>query len=481
MASPIAMRPCVGCGAPNLPLAQRCGACGRDPHAPPPPDDRARASGGLASRLALLVVLPLVGAAAGLAFVLTQPAGADPAQAVATASPAATEARTVGPSPTQSPTRSPQPAASAAATPAPAAIGARVAVGTTQYLTVERVEHWAGRSPTPGRQYVSALVLVEAVEAGPYNDSYFSVDTEAGRVTSTALGKPPRFPSAGSLAQGEQIHAWVTFSVPDPCACELAYSIPIGNGERSDPVRVRLDPIGPATPDPTPTPRPTFPPAPTPAAPTPAAPHVAEGLPELVSFDGSFFGPNVTVETYSVTGTTLAEISASMEANGPWSPWIGGAATAVTKPETEFDIDFSTSASGECVLVTGDPPVSTTYTVVMPAWTPPAGTTATTVEAWNEMLLEVAIHERTHVEIVQRGVDTLVEAVPSSGCDTVEALIDEVMHEVEVENCEFDLAEYGTELGLSMESCLAGLSSSTTAGLLLVSGPGFAPPARRAP
>jgi len=162
------------------------------------------------------------------------------------------------------------------------------------------------------------------------------------------------------------------------------------------------------------------------------------------------------VETYAVTGATPSEISLSINQNGPYSDWIGGAAQGMTETDIDLDVAYRTSGEGDCTVVLGNVPVSATYTIVLPAWTPSPGTPAWTVAWWNEALRETAVHERTHVEIYRRGLADLAAALATATCSQAAALVDETSFELNRENCEFDMNEYGTRIGLTMESCLSG-------------------------
>ena len=97
-----------------------------------------------------------------------------------------------------------------------------------------------------------------------------------------------------------------------------------------------------------------------------------------------------------------------------------------------------------------------TYTITLPTWTPPAGTPASTVTWWNGELASVARHERHHVELYRAGQKDLNDALANSTCATAQARLDAVWKTINRQQCEFDMAEYGTELGLSLKRCLAG-------------------------
>lgn len=203
---------------------------------------------------------------------------------------------------------------------------------------------------------------------------------------------------------------------------------------------------------PTATPRPTAVPTPTPLLAGPSVP----GVPVVTaaSFPAS---DRVTVSWYAVSGGTPQQILESIEANGPWSDWAGGRATAHVQVQASFDFGFQTDAPGGCtVAVIGDPPISISYHVVLPAWTPPdAGASAGTVDWWAERLSETVTHESHHVTLYEQHGVAMQEIVATGTCASIPGDLQAVWDAALRANCEFDVAEYGAALGLSVESCVA--------------------------
>jgi predicted secreted Zn-dependent protease len=344
-------------------------------------------------------------------------------------SPATVSAPAVSSAPTAGPTASPSPSA-----PPAAAIGDKILVAGKQYLTVVRAEQWRGRQPSRGSHFVAVLVELEGVADAPYKASLFTVDSGGDVNGIASAGRRPRFGSGRELAPGRTYRGWVTFSVPLDCRCVLRYALPTGQGgQRSEAARVLLDPIGEPTVDPSPTPVPP---------------------PELAGLGREFFGPDVTVTTYDVRGRTRLQIARSIEASGPRLAWLDGAAAAVTQTEASFNFDLRESSSG-CRIVTGNrPAIELDYSVVLPKWDPPANAPNATVEWWNDEFRDIAVHERTHVEIYRDGLDELNEVVESSTCENLEARLERAWAPINREQCEFDMREYGAALGLSIERCL---------------------------
>jgi predicted secreted Zn-dependent protease len=200
-----------------------------------------------------------------------------------------------------------------------------------------------------------------------------------------------------------------------------------------------VEPLGPLTP----LPRPTAPPGP----PEPGT---------ALAIDAEFFGSGVTVDTYRVSGSTPFEISRSMNERGPYSEWVGGRADAVTAGRVSYRFT-ATSLSGTCSLVpTASPAIIIRYTITLPRWSPADGTSRATIEWWSDLILEIATHEKRHVAIYRDAQRELNAVLASSTCGNVEARLEDVWTATNRRQCEFDMREYGSALGLSLEACLAG-------------------------
>jgi predicted secreted Zn-dependent protease len=201
---------------------------------------------------------------------------------------------------------------------------------------------------------------------------------------------------------------------------------------------------------PTPTPVPTAAPTPTPVLAVPGVPSVTAG-----SFPAS---ERVTVRWYEVTGSNPGEIFNSILANGPYSEWAGGSATAHVEVRPSFDFYFQTGPVGFCdVVATADPAISLTYEVVLPAWSPAdvAAVQPGTAEWWAAELTDTVAHEAHHIALYEQHLPAMLEAVSDASCASVESELLAVWDAAVLANCEFDMAEYGAASGLTLESCLA--------------------------
>jgi predicted secreted Zn-dependent protease len=189
------------------------------------------------------------------------------------------------------------------------------------------------------------------------------------------------------------------------------------------------------------------------AAPTPKPP--AKG--KVVAITAAYFGAGATIKTYRVTGASREAILRSINAKGPYSAWSGGHAEALTAAQPVYRFHFVTTTVSPCTIVpSSSPAVKITYTITLPAWKPPTGTAAATVTWWNGELTAVAQHERHHVDLFRAGQADLNAALAGSTCANAQAHLDAVWQAINRQQCEFDMAEYGTELGLSLKRCVEG-------------------------
>jgi predicted secreted Zn-dependent protease len=183
---------------------------------------------------------------------------------------------------------------------------------------------------------------------------------------------------------------------------------------------------------------------------TPRAPND----PRVPTIGDSFFGAGATVDTYGVTGSTASQIVGSIQANGPWSDWLQARAEAVTRAVPHFRFTLVTTA-GHChIEITARPAVTYTFAITLPRWTRPKGVDSATVLWWSSELTRVATHERHHVDLYRAAATRMTDAVGSSTCSNVSANVSAIAKEVNTQQCEFDLQEYGSALGLSLASCV---------------------------
>ena len=202
-------------------------------------------------------------------------------------------------------------------------------------------------------------------------------------------------------------------------------------------------PIGQLPPLPTPTPAPTPRPTPKPLPP-----------PKVAAFGTSYFGSKTKVQTYAVTGSTPAAIHASTRAHGPYSDWLKGRATGLTKPAGHYQFQLANGFSGCRVVATGRPLVWFSFVIVLPRWTPPRETPLATYSWWNSFIREVAAHEKRHVDLYRSGGVRMSKAVAASTCANVQSKLEAAYRTLRVQNCEFDMKEYGSAAGLSYTACV---------------------------
>jgi len=176
--------------------------------------------------------------------------------------------------------------------------------------------------------------------------------------------------------------------------------------------------------------------------------------PKVPTIQASFFGTGTTLVSYKVGGATIDQIVNAIRANGPWSDWIHARAEALTKAVPKYRFDLVQS-SGSCRIdIRSNPAVAFTFTITLPKWSRPKTADAATVRWWAGELQRVAVHERHHVEIYRDGAARMTDAVAHSSCGTLPGKLAAIVKDVDTQQCEFDLKEYGAALGLSLASCL---------------------------
>ena len=202
-----------------------------------------------------------------------------------------------------------------------------------------------------------------------------------------------------------------------------------------------FQPIGSLKPLPTPTPKPTPPPTPKP--------------PTVTTIAASFFGSGVKIATYRVTGATPNDIVKSINANGPYSKWLGGRATGLTTVTSTYRFVYSDNGYGGCQIVTtATPAIVLGYKVILPRWSPPSGVSAATILWWNGEVTGIATHEKVHVDTGRATAKRLNTALAASTCANADRNLQVVWDEETRQDCEFDMKEYGSAAGLSLKACL---------------------------
>jgi predicted secreted Zn-dependent protease/LysM repeat protein len=194
------------------------------------------------------------------------------------------------------------------------------------------------------------------------------------------------------------------------------------------------------------------------ATPTPVPQVAAPDIPGLPSFGPGDFPAShaVTVSYYAVTGSTPREIELSMQENGPWSEWAGANAQAQVEVRPSFNFGFQSDGGGDCsVVIDGPVPLTLTYHVTLPSWTPPEGVSSVTIDWWIEIINETVVHEAHHITLYESYLPAMNDAVRTGTCESVEADLERLWTDASRVNCEFDLDEYGYAAGLTLESCLA--------------------------
>lgn len=195
-----------------------------------------------------------------------------------------------------------------------------------------------------------------------------------------------------------------------------------------------------------------------PEEPVPPPPTRVAGVPLI---DAAFFpvaaASSVTVTYYEIFGSTPTELRASIDANGPDSEWAGPDIAASVQAHIDYGFEFVEGFLDGCQVRTDAAvaPIWFTYEVVLPLWSGLPAAHQATVTWWAAELTAIARHERRHVEIYESYLPRLTDAVVDGSCATLADQIESLMYDAGVDNCTFDLVEYGYAAGLTMGSCLA--------------------------
>jgi predicted secreted Zn-dependent protease len=177
--------------------------------------------------------------------------------------------------------------------------------------------------------------------------------------------------------------------------------------------------------------------------------------PKVPTIRDSFFGAGASVATYGVSGSSASQIVNSIQANGPWSDWLHARAEAVTRALPHFRFTLVTTL-GHCHIdVTARPAVTYSFAITLPSWSRPTNVDSATVLWWAGELTRVATHERHHVDLYRTAAARMTSAVGISTCANVSANVSAIVKDVDTQQCEFDLQEYGSALGLSLSSCVS--------------------------
>ena len=175
----------------------------------------------------------------------------------------------------------------------------------------------------------------------------------------------------------------------------------------------------------------------------------------IPAIGNAFFGSGAKVVTYEVVGSSVDQIIASIQASGPFSDWLHARAEALTTAAPKYRFVLS-GAAGHChVQVTAKPAIIFTFTITLPSWSRPKSIDQATVLWWAKEIQRVATHERHHVEIYRDGATRMTDALAHSTCGNVSDQLRTIVDDIDTQQCQFDLKEYGSALGLSLTSCLA--------------------------
>lgn len=142
-------------------------------------------------------------------------------------------------------------------------------------------------------------------------------------------------------------------------------------------------------------------------------------------------GINVTdrVQTYAITGTTLAALQKQLNALGPTPAADGGRFAASTKWNLQWHFDYARDDSG-CRIASSQ--VELTTVMTLPAWADAAQASPQLQRRWGEFLTHLRAHEDGHREhglIAARAVRHVIDHVGRAmDCQTLATQVDAFAH-----------------------------------------------------
>ena len=172
------------------------------------------------------------------------------------------------------------------------------------------------------------------------------------------------------------------------------------------------------------------------------------------TYGNAFFGPNASVTTYRVTGSTPDEIIDSILANGPADKWLRGRAEAITLAIPHDRVGFQQDGSTCRVTPTAKPAIYFSFKITIPKWDRPSDASRAAVTWWTSEIRHVAVHENHHVELWRAAGVAMTKTVATSTCTNLVSRLTKIATDTRRENCEFDMEEYGKAMGLSLSACL---------------------------
>jgi len=172
------------------------------------------------------------------------------------------------------------------------------------------------------------------------------------------------------------------------------------------------------------------------------------------TYGNAFFGPNASVTTYRVTGSTPDEIIDAILANGPADKWLRGRAEAITVAIPHDRVGFQQDGSTCRVTPTAKPAFYFSFKITLPKWDRPRDASRAAVTWWTTEIRHVAVHENHHVALWRAAGVAMTKAVAASTCTNLVSRLTKIATDTRRENCEFDMEEYGKAMGLSLSDCL---------------------------
>lgn len=143
--------------------------------------------------------------------------------------------------------------------------------------------------------------------------------------------------------------------------------------------------------------------------------------------------PNATMQYYDVSGTSVTELRASMDAREPVD-----SSGRRNDAFTTWNIDWTwpLNPDGTCIL--SGATTTDTITVTFPRWLPPADALASLIARWNTYESALVTHESGHVSFVVSTAADVLSAIKRATCTTAEAAAQAVITRIRQHDLDYD-------------------------------------------
>jgi predicted secreted Zn-dependent protease len=143
--------------------------------------------------------------------------------------------------------------------------------------------------------------------------------------------------------------------------------------------------------------------------------------------------PNATMQYYDLTGTSVAQLRASMDAQGPVD-----SSGRRNDAFTTWNIDWTWPLTGDGACILSGATITDTITVTFPRWLPTTAAPASLIVRWNTYESALVTHESGHVSFVVATAADVLAAIKGATCATAEAAAQAVVTRIRQHDVDYD-------------------------------------------